>query len=100
MLDAVAQNIDDTALADLALQPGEEFLPRRTVVVEVERRHQGRLGAPQEGAQLERDRRPGPVIGLRIAEQPVVQADEGFAVARRIRRRDPRRLAARSCRRR
>ena len=70
------QHVDDAALADLALQPRQEFLPGRAVVVEVERRHQGRLRRGDEGAQLDKIDGPGPVIGLRIAEQPVVQADE------------------------
>jgi hypothetical protein len=52
MLHAMAENIDDTALADLALKSGEEFLPSRAVVVEIERRDQRRLRRTDEGAQL------------------------------------------------
>ena len=37
VLDAVAQHVDHAALGDLALQPGEELLPRGPVVIEIER---------------------------------------------------------------
>ena len=37
VLDALAQHVDHAALGDLALQPGEELLPRGLVVLEVER---------------------------------------------------------------
>ena len=36
MLHAVAQNVDDAALADFALKPGKEFLSRGAVVVEID----------------------------------------------------------------
>ena len=42
VLDAVAQHVDGAALADLALQAGQELAPRRAVLAEVERL--GRLG--------------------------------------------------------
>ena len=78
VLDAMPQHVDDAALADLALQPGQELLARRAVVIEIERRQQGRLGRGDEGAQLDEIDGPRPVVGLRIAEQPIVQADERF----------------------
>ena len=54
------------------------FWRGRAVVVEIKRRQQGRLGRGDEGAQLDEIDGPCPVIGLRIAEQPIVQADEGL----------------------
>ena len=52
VLDAVAQHVDGAALADLALQAGQELAPCRAVLAEVERL--GRLGLrlPQEGGEL------------------------------------------------
>jgi hypothetical protein len=42
---APAQHVDDAALADLALQPGEKLLPDRRVDVEIESRNERRLVA-------------------------------------------------------
>ena len=50
VLDAVAQHVDHAALADLALEAGEELAPRRAVVVEVERLDERRLRRLQEAA--------------------------------------------------
>ena len=41
VLDPVAQDVDDAALADLALQPGEELLARRAVLIEIEGAERG-----------------------------------------------------------
>ena len=76
VLDPMPQHVDHAALADLALQPGEELLAGGAIVVELERRQQGRLGRGDEGAQLDKIDGPRPVIGLRVAEPPIVQADE------------------------
>src|SRR5271166_1450198 len=76
VLDAVAQDIDDPAPADLALEAGEELLAYRAVVVEIERRQQGRLRGRDEGAKLKKVDGPGAIIGFRIAEHPVVQTNE------------------------
>ena len=54
VLDAVAQHVDHAALADLALQAGEELAPRRAVLAEVERLGDLRLRGAQEGAQAGR----------------------------------------------
>jgi hypothetical protein len=36
VLDAVAQYVDDTPLASLTLEPGQEFLPCGTITIKVE----------------------------------------------------------------
>ena len=67
------QNVDDAALADLALQPCEEFLPHRAVIIEIEGREQRRLCDLDERPQLRQIDSPCSVVGFRIAEAPVVQ---------------------------
>ena len=54
VLDAVAQHVDDAALADLALQAGEELAPRGAVVVEVEYLSDLWLRGPKESSQLDK----------------------------------------------
>ncbi len=52
MLQPVAQDVDRTAAADLALQAGEELLARRVGVAEIECRRYLRLRGVQESAEL------------------------------------------------
>ena len=51
--EAVAQHVDGAALRDLALQPGEELAPRRTVLVQRQRLGRLRLGGLQECRELD-----------------------------------------------
>ena len=81
--DAPAQHVDDPALADLALQPGEEFLPGRRIRVEVQGRGERRLGRRHKRPQLGEIDGPGAVVASGIAEQPAVEADKGFGIFRK-----------------
>ncbi len=75
--DAVAQHIDRTALRDLALQPGQELPPRRTVVFERQRFGGLRLRGTQEGGELDAVDAELPVEVAGIAGAPAHAAVAG-----------------------
>ncbi len=70
VLDAVTQHVDGAALADLALQAGQELAPCRAVLAEVERL--GRLGLrlPQESGELRQVHAVLAVVVVGIAADP------------------------------
>ena len=63
-------------VAEKMASASQEFLARRAVVIEIERRQQGRLRRGDEGAQLDKTDGPCPVVGRPVAQQPVVQANK------------------------
>ena len=71
MLEAAAQDIDDPALGDLALKPGEEFLPAGGVLVEIERDDEQRLGCRDKRPELDEIDRPAAVVVVRVAAKPI-----------------------------
>jgi hypothetical protein len=71
VLEAVAQDIDDPAVGDLALKPGKEFPPGRGVLVEIERRYERRLGCPDKSLELDEIDRPSAVVVVRVAAKPM-----------------------------
>lgn len=71
VLEAVAQDIDDPALGDLALELGKEFLPGRGVLVEIERRDERRLGRRDKSPELDEIDRPAAVVVVRVAAEPI-----------------------------
>ena len=74
MLDAVAQNVDHAALADLALQAGEELATSRAVGVERQRFDERFLGSQEKAAQLHQVDAVLAVVVVRIAENPASAA--------------------------
>ena len=82
VLDAVAQHVDDAALADLALQAGQELAPRRAVLVEVERLGRLGLGGLQEGAELRQVDAVLAVVVLGLAADPAGRRRSPAARAR------------------
>ena len=75
--DAVAQHVDGAALGDLALQPGEELAPRRTVLVERQRFGGVRLGGLQECRELDPIDAELAVVVVGIAAAPARAAVAG-----------------------
>jgi hypothetical protein len=47
-------------------------------MIEIERHQQRRLRRTDEGAQLDKIGGPGTIIGLRVAENPIVETGERF----------------------
>ena len=70
VLDALAQHVDDAALGDLALQPGQELLAGRRVVGKVEGLGEAGLGCVQEALKLTNIYAIGTVIRLGVAANP------------------------------
>src|SRR5262245_11435215 len=78
MFDPPTQNVNDAALANLALQSSEELLADRAVVVEVKRLNKMMLRCQEKGSELGNIDGPRAVVVGGIPKQPVVQADERF----------------------
>ena len=66
--DAMAQYVDHAALADLALQPSQELLSDRAIVVDVECLGQMGLRGRKEGAELSNVGCPRAVVVGGISE--------------------------------
>ena len=74
VLDPLAEHIDDTALANLALQPGQEFTPRRTPFGQRQRLGGLRLRRLQERRELDPINTELAVVVLGIAADPACSA--------------------------
>ena len=70
MVDAVAQHVDAAALGNLALEPGQEFAPRRAVLGQPQRCRGLGLGGTQEGRELDQIDAVFAVVVVEVAAAP------------------------------
>src|SRR5690606_7152323 len=70
VLEPVPQHVDGAALADLALEPRQEFAPRRSVLPEVEGVGHLRLRLAEEGRKLGEVHAVLAVVVLRVCADP------------------------------
>jgi hypothetical protein len=74
------EHVDDAAPSYLALEPGKELLARRGIALEVEGGDERRLRRSEESSELREINCPCAIVILRIAEEPVMEADIGLGL--------------------